>query len=74
MGPIADRSIEHLGISDMAIIQIRKLLLQSLRDLSGGKLLPGLDPASYRAKSTRFSLPSGVSFIKAIELQLKEVA
>ena len=74
MGPIADRSIEHLGISDMAIIQIRKLLLQSLRDFSGGKLLPGLDPASYRAKSTRFSLPRGVSFIKAIELQLKEVA
>ena len=74
MGPIADRSIEHLGISDTAIIQIRKLLLESLRNFADGKVLPGLDPASYRAKSTRFSLPSGESFVKAIELQLKESA
>ena len=74
MGPIADRSIEHLGISDTAIIQIRKLLLESLRNFADGKVLPGLDPASYRAKSTRCSLPSGESFVKAIELQLKESA
>ena len=41
MGPIADRTIEHLGASDTAIIQIRKLLLQSLKDFRDGKTPPG---------------------------------
>ena len=71
MGPIADRSIEHLGVSDTAIIQIRKLLLQSLKDFADGKTPPGLDPVSYRARSTRFDLPDGASFEEAIKEQLK---
>jgi len=32
MGPIANRTIEHLGISDTAIVKIRRLLLQALKD------------------------------------------
>ncbi len=71
MGPIADRTIEHLGVSDTAIIQIRKLLLQSLRDFVAGKTPPGLDPLSYRARSRRFDLPEDGSFEDAINEQLK---
>jgi nitrite reductase/ring-hydroxylating ferredoxin subunit len=71
MGPIADRTIEHLGVSDTAIIQIRKLLLQSLKDFRAGKTPPGLDPASYRARSTRFTLRDGESFEETIKEQLK---
>lgn len=71
MGPIADRTIEHLGVSDTAIIQIRKLLLQSLRDFVAGKTPPGLDPVSYRARSRRFDLPEDGSFEDAINEQLK---
>jgi nitrite reductase/ring-hydroxylating ferredoxin subunit len=72
MGPIADRTKEHLGVSDTAIIQIRKLLLQILRDVAAGKEPPGLDPASYRVRSTRFSLPSGETFESAIDRQLAD--
>ena len=44
MGPIADRTPEHLGISDTAIVKIRRLLLQTLKDHAAGKPLPGADP------------------------------
>jgi phthalate 4,5-dioxygenase len=36
-GPIADRSLENLGASDMAIIRVRKLLLNALREFKDGK-------------------------------------
>jgi phthalate 4,5-dioxygenase len=62
MGPIADRTIEHLGVSDTAIIKIRRLLLQSLKDHAEGKPLPGLDPKAWRVRSARFRAPVGVPF------------
>src|SRR6266536_2351439 len=42
MGPIADRTKEHLGVSDSYIIQVRRFLLKALRDLEAGKPPPGL--------------------------------
>ncbi len=70
MGPIADRTKEHLGVSDTAVIQIRKLLLQSLKDMQAGKTPPGLDAKSFRTRSTRFSLPRGETFESEIKRQL----
>jgi len=74
MGPIADRTIEHLGVSDTAIIRIRRLLLDSIRDHEAGRTPPGLDPASYRARSTRFMLKPGESYRKVVDSQLAELA
>jgi nitrite reductase/ring-hydroxylating ferredoxin subunit len=54
MGPIADRTVEHLGVSDSAITQIRRLLLQTLKAHAAGKQLPGTDPASHQVRSTRY--------------------
>jgi phthalate 4,5-dioxygenase oxygenase subunit len=76
MGPVADRTIEHLGVSDTAIIKLRRLLLQTVRDHERGTLnqLPGLDPRAYRVRPGRFSMPSGASFEDAVErhVRLKE--
>lgn len=36
MGPIYDRSKEHLGVGDIAVIAVRKFLLQSVSDLDTG--------------------------------------
>ena len=74
MGPIADRTIEHLGASDSVIIKLRRLLLQTLRDFGAGKPLPGLDPAAYRVRSSRFTLPPGMDFAKAVDdyVRIKE--
>jgi len=62
MGPIANRSAEHLLASDAAIVKIRRLMLQALKDHEAGKALPGMNPASYRVRSMRWEAPKGVSF------------
>jgi phthalate 4,5-dioxygenase len=40
MGPIYDRSQEHLGVSDMTVIAVRKFLLQCVRNAASGKEPP----------------------------------
>jgi phthalate 4,5-dioxygenase len=48
MGPINDRSEEHLGTSDRVVILLRKIFLESLDQLEAGQTPRGTDPASYR--------------------------
>jgi phenylpropionate dioxygenase-like ring-hydroxylating dioxygenase large terminal subunit len=45
MGPIYDRTREHLGTSDRAIIAMRHLLADSVRNFNDGIDPPGLAPA-----------------------------
>jgi phthalate 4,5-dioxygenase len=66
MGPIADRACEHLLASDAAIVKIRRLLLQTLKDHAAGKPLPGMNPASYRVRSGRFEAKKGIRFADAM--------
>jgi hypothetical protein len=66
MGPIQDRTREHLGTSDIAIITVRRHLLQAVSAFQRGATPPGLDPAGYRVRSAKFTSPKGLS--------LKEVA
>jgi len=40
MGPIYDRSQEHLGVSDMTVIAVRKFLLNAARAVAAGKEPP----------------------------------
>jgi nitrite reductase/ring-hydroxylating ferredoxin subunit len=50
MGPIQDRTREHLGQSDKAIIQYRRLLRQEIdKVVAGGKPLLFLDAANARS-------------------------
>jgi phthalate 4,5-dioxygenase oxygenase subunit len=49
MGPIVDRSKEHLGLSDKAIVVLRRVLLEATRAVECGQAPPAVDPASYRA-------------------------
>jgi len=48
MGPIVDRSREHLGSTDKAIIMCRRVLLDAIRDLQNGIDPPGADSSAYR--------------------------
>jgi hypothetical protein len=47
MGPIVDRSREHLGASDQAVIACRRILLDVLRDFERGVEPLGVDPKTY---------------------------
>jgi phthalate 4,5-dioxygenase len=51
MGQIADRSIEHLGSSDSALIRVRRLWLTAAQDLSTPPLGVAT-PESYRVRAT----------------------
>jgi phthalate 4,5-dioxygenase oxygenase subunit len=45
MGPIVDRSKEHLGVSDVAVIRMRRRMLDAVRAFQAGAPPLGLDPA-----------------------------
>ena len=47
MEPISDRSKEHLGSTDRAIITMRRLLLEATYDVEKGKAPRGSDPHSH---------------------------
>jgi hypothetical protein len=49
MGPIVDRSQEHLGSTDRAIVTMRRLLLEAVRIVEANGVPKGVDPSSYRA-------------------------
>jgi phthalate 4,5-dioxygenase len=48
MGPIVDRSEEHLGSTDRAVVMLRRLLLDATRTVAAGGSPRGTDPATYR--------------------------
>ena len=48
-GAIADRSIEHLGETDIAIIEFRKLMLGAARALAAGTCPQAVDAAAHYA-------------------------
>jgi phthalate 4,5-dioxygenase len=48
MGAIVDRTKEHVGTTDRAIIILRQILLESLDTLERGGRLKAIDPATYR--------------------------
>jgi hypothetical protein len=67
-GPIVDRSVEHLGTSDTAIIHVRRRLMAAARALrEKGAPAPGVDvPASFRVRSASVVLPAGADWIEAV--------
>jgi phenylpropionate dioxygenase-like ring-hydroxylating dioxygenase large terminal subunit len=68
MGPIYDRSREHLGSSDRGIIQFRRLMI----DLATGRKqngvsLPGLHPDTHHVRATALVLGEGEPWQDAIK-------
>jgi nitrite reductase/ring-hydroxylating ferredoxin subunit len=71
MGPIADRTAEHLLASDAAIVKIRRLLLQTLKDHAAGKPLPGMRPDSFRVRSTRYEAPKSAPIAATMQERVR---
>ncbi len=65
-GHMVDRSLEHLGTSDTAIIQVRKRLMGAARALrERGTPPPGQNPASFNVRSASVVLAPGDNWIDA---------
>jgi hypothetical protein len=67
MGPIYDRTQEHLGSSDEMVIRTRRRVIGAARALrDGGVVPPGADdPALYRQRSGGVILPRGADWLAA---------
>jgi len=67
MGPIYDRTTEHLGSSDAMVIRTRRRLLDAARALvEHGAIPPGVDhPEVYRQRSGGVVLPAGTNWVEA---------
>jgi phthalate 4,5-dioxygenase oxygenase subunit len=63
MGPIVDRSKEHLGTSDLMIIRLRQLLLRYARRLRDhGEVPPAVDtPEVYAVRAGGVVLPNSIT-------------
>ena len=68
MGPIYDRSAEHLGTSDTGIIRTRRSLMQAARLLSERGLPRSVgEPELYRVRSASLVLPRDQDWIAGSE-------
>jgi phthalate 4,5-dioxygenase len=67
MGPIFDRSTEHLGSSDAMVIRVRRLLMNAARALAAdGAVPPGVDePSAYRQRSGGVILDADADWVAA---------
>ena len=74
MGPIVDRTKEHLGTTDRAIIAMRQLLLEATRAVESGAAVRGADPSAYRhVRPVDHKIAPGLEWRSALadELQAK---
>ncbi len=64
VAPIYDRSQEHLGVSDTGIAMTRRLLLESVRNLSSRQSPPSRcdDPDLWMVRAVSLTLPAGASW------------
>jgi phthalate 4,5-dioxygenase len=62
MGRIQDRTKEHLGTSDTAIIMARRVLLDAIDIMERGEDPPGLAAREQEVRSASLLLPKAVAF------------
>lgn len=67
MGPINDRTIERLGASDLAIIAVRRSLLEAAKALRERGIVPGeiSEPESYAVRSDALLLSADQKWFEA---------
>jgi hypothetical protein len=67
MGPIFDRSKEHLGSTDAMVIQVRRRLLNAVKaHMERGATPSGVDdPQVYQVRSGGVFLPVGADWVEA---------
>jgi phthalate 4,5-dioxygenase oxygenase subunit len=72
MGPISDRSEEHLGTIDKAIIATRRLLLDAMTTVEAGGDPPGADDSYYRIRAIERVLPAGSEWWPEMQAEILE--
>jgi nitrite reductase/ring-hydroxylating ferredoxin subunit len=70
MGPIYDRTQEHLGSADAYNIRVRRRLIAAARALAEGRApAPAVDdPEAFLVRPGTVALPAGADWLEAVEL------
>jgi nitrite reductase/ring-hydroxylating ferredoxin subunit len=66
MGPIVDRTQEHLGGTDVAAIATRRLLLRAVRTVEAGGDPPGVGPTYYTVRAIERIVSKGTRWQEAL--------
>jgi len=66
MGRVVDRSKEHLGPADKAIIQARRLLLSAIKTVQEGGTPRGINPTYYTLRASEGVLPRAADWREAL--------
>jgi hypothetical protein len=74
MGTICDRTQEHLGTTDRAIIMTRKMMLEASRIVEDGGDPPGLGTNIYDLRAIEKILPSDVDWRTALHKEFYQKA
>jgi len=73
MGAICDRTKEHLGASDAAIVQMRRRLLAAARALAKNEIPPGVqNPEAYRKHGDQLLLGENDSWVGHYLAKMKQ--
>jgi hypothetical protein len=70
MGAIVDRSREHLGPADRAVIGMRRLTLDSIKTVQAGGDPPGTSRSYYNVRAIERVLPGGVDWREALRSEI----
>jgi len=76
MGKIVDRTKDHLGTSDLAIVTVRRRLLQAARELRDQGTIPSQvhNPSCYAVRSDAVLIPASESWFDATADRRKALA
>lgn len=74
MGPIADRTIEHLGTADIAVITTRRLLLKACRDIEEGRDPLGSQLESIKVRAAEKTMTADRPWLEELSSDLVAVA
>jgi phthalate 4,5-dioxygenase oxygenase subunit len=67
MGPIVDRSREHLSHTDMAVLAARRLLLEAAQTVADGGTPAGADDSYYDIRAIERILPEDENWSEALK-------
>jgi hypothetical protein len=70
MGAIADRSLERLGTTDVAIIAYRRHMLKALQRFQEGVDPPGTQGTYYKLRAIEKVLPDDTNWFEAMKAEL----
>ena len=73
MGAIVDRSREHLGPADKAIIHARRLLLQAVHTVQEGGTPRGVNPTYYGLRASEGVLPREADWRELLTPEMAEI-